>query len=149
MWKITICILTFFLFFSIANVTKASNIAIENILDLNFWFEDRQLNLKEINSYNFESQEKNQMLNEFKRSDRLLRQEVTRLYRNEKINRNEMNWIISRYNKFIYYINRYFFYEYLKERADYSELSIASDRNFKYARTFFEQTKSLIIKTRK
>ncbi len=149
MWKITLCIVTFFMFFSIANITKVSSASIESILDLNFWFEDRQLNLDEINYYSYNSSYKNQMLNNFTRADKLLRQELTRLYRNWEINYNQMNWVISRYNKFIYHINRYFYYEYLKENYNYSELSIASNRNFKFARTYFNQTKNIINESRR
>jgi len=73
-----------------------------------------------------------------------MRWEITRLYRNEDIDYNKMNWIISNYNKFIYHINKYFYYEYLSEISNYSEISIASDRNFEFARWYFQKTKNII-----
>lgn len=144
MRKITAIILTFFVFFSIANNTYANDLSIEKILDLNYWLETKKLNLKDINRYTFKDYSKTQMLNNFVYLDWLLRSEVTRLYRNQELSYNKMNWVVRSYNNFIYYINRYFYYEYLAENSNYKELSTASDRNFELARWYFKKTKNII-----
>lgn len=146
MRKITAIILSFFIFFSIANNTYANNLSIEKVLDLNYHLEDKKLNLKTINRYQFNSYSKTKMLNDFIYLDWLLRWEVTRLYRNDKLSYNKMNWVVTSYNRFIYHINRYFYYEYLGERSNYKELLTASNRNFELARWYFQKTKNIITR---
>lgn len=149
MWKITSIILSFFLFFSIANSTSANEWYIEKLLDLTYWIEERKLNFRQIDNINFSSAENRIIYNNFKYADSLLKWEINRLYRNWKIDYYTMNWIINNHDLFIFHINRYFLYTSMKERSNYKELDSAIMRNYELSRSYFLRTKTLVLNSNK
>ncbi len=139
-------ILSIFTFFSISNITSANKEwYIEKILDLNYWIEEYKIQINDIDYIYFYDEESQKLYDNFRSADKLLKDEIIRLYRDWKIDYYKMNWITQNYNLFIYHTNKMFKYISLKEvRSNLKELDIAILKNYENSRSYYYKTKLMI-----
>ena len=120
MKKIITIIITLTIFFSTINISFAERTYnewyIEQLLDLNIWIEEYDLTLAHITQIYFSDVNTQNLFEEFKRTSYLLNEEIIKSYREWKFDYYQVNWIISNQKKFIYHINRLFYYISIKEQ---------------------------------
>lgn len=146
MKKLLISILSIFIFFSIANKSIAEEWYIEKILDLNYWIEDYKLNLPNIEYRYFYNKNILKAYNSFKKTDKLLKDEIIKKYRNNEIDYYKMNWIVLNYNNFVYHTNKFFKYLSIKEiQPNSKEVNQAILNNYELSRNYYKRTKYLIL----
>ena len=137
-------IITLICFFSIANNTFASEWYIEQLLDLNYWIEEYDLELANLDYIYFTDEITNEMFTEFRKINELLKWEIISKYRSNEFDFYKTNGIISSHKKFVYYTNRLFYYISLKEqRQDYKELDDAILKTYKNVRIYYRKVKNL------
>lgn len=143
MKKIITSIITFTIIFSSLSSTFAEEWYIERLLDLNYWVEKATINLSELNYYKFEKTSYIRVYNEFKTIDKILRSEFIKKYENWEYDYYQINWIITNYNNFIYYLNKFFYYLKLKEKGyKYTELDSAIINSHTNMRRFYRHVKN-------
>lgn len=143
MKKIISFIITFSIFFSSLNITFAEEWFIEKLLDINYWVEEYNLNLSNLNYVSYNNSKYNNIYNELKTADSILRSEFMRKYRNWEYEYYQTNWIITNYNNFIYYTNKYLYYKKISESAnDYTELDTAIIRSYRNMRSSYIKVKN-------
>jgi hypothetical protein len=145
MKKIILLIISTTLFFSTINnafATKTySEWYIEKFLDLNIWIEEYDLNLAHIEEIYFRDYNSQMLFEEFKRTSNLLNDEWDFEYY-------QVNWIISNQKKFIYHINRLFYYISFKESNPYyNQTDDLILEHYSVARTYYKRVQALIYKT--
>lgn len=145
--KITSIIIALILFFSSANFSFAEEWYIERLFDLNFWIEEYKLDLAEINYINFNENKYNNIYNELKTVDAILRNEIMKNYRNWEYKYYQTNWIVKNYNNYIYHINKYFLFIKLKEQnPNLRELDSAILKSYTNLKNSYIRIKNLIKK---
>ena len=139
--KIIIALITFF---STINTTFASEWYIEQILDLNYWIEEYNLELSDLDNISFRDQTTNEMFEEFKRMNTLLKGEIIYKYRNNEFDFYQTSWIVSSHKKFVYNTNKLFYYISLKEEGyNYWELDTAILKSYRKIRIYYRKVKNL------
>lgn len=143
MKKIIIFIISFTIFLSSQSNTFAEEWYIERLLDLNYWVEELTLGLSELEYVQFNTAQYDNMYNELKNADWLLRTEFMKKYRNWEYTYSQINWIITNYNNFIYYTNKFFYYLKLKESGySYTELDSAMIKSFTNMRNSYRHVQN-------
>lgn len=147
MKKFSTIIITLICFFSIVNKSFAWEWYIEELLDINYWIEEYELELQNLEFIYFLDENKNIMFNEFNKINELLKKEIITKYKNKKFNYYQTKWIIWSYKKFIYYTNRLFYYISLKEKKyNYNELDESILKTYLNVRIYYKKTESLIYR---
>ena len=147
MKKFSTIIITLICFFSIVNKSFAWEWYIEELLDINYWIEEYELELQNLEFIYFLDENKNIMFNEFNKINELLKKEIIKKYKNKKFNYYQTKWIIWSYKKFIYYTNRLFYYISLKEKKyNYNELDESILKTYLNVRIYYKKTESLIYR---
>jgi hypothetical protein len=145
MRKIILFIITLTIIFSSLSNTFAKEWTLERVLDLNYWVEEFKLNLSNIDYVRFNSSKYNNMYNELIKIDSTLRTEFMKKYRNWEYEYYQINWIITNYNNFVYYINKFFFYTKIKEsNSRYVELDTAIINSFRNMRISYNKVKNIV-----
>ena len=145
MHKIITAIITTLVIFSSISTTNAEDSYIERLLDLNYWVEQYNLDLSEIKYISFNNDKYNRIYNELKMVDSILKKEIMKNYRNWDYTYYQANWIVTNYNNFVYYTNKFFFYLKLKEQNNnYKEVDTAIIRNYTNMRTSYNTMKNII-----
>ncbi|MFK7780072.1 MAG: hypothetical protein QM490_02895 [Candidatus Gracilibacteria bacterium] len=144
MRKIITYIIAFIIFFSSLSITFAEEGYIEKLLDLNFGVEEYNLNLSSIDYIHFNNPQYNHIYNELKTIDSILREEFMKKYRSGEYEYYQTNGIITNYNNFVYYINRFFFYLKIKEGNSFIELDTAIIRNYRNMRSSYTKVKNIV-----
>lgn len=143
--KITTFIITMIIFFSSIYITNAEEWYIEKLLDINYWVEKYELDLAEIDYYNFKSDKYNYIYKELKRIDSILKEDIIKKYRSWEYNYYQVNWIIKNYNDFIYHNNMFFYYIKLKEQNNnYKELDSAIIKSYTNLRNSYKKIINII-----
>ncbi len=144
MKKIIIFIITLSLFFSSLSNTFAEEWYIEKILDLNYYSEEYELNLKSIDYIYFNNLKSYNMYKNIKNIDSKFKKLLINQYRQWELEYYQINWIITNYNNFIYYTNKFFYYLKLKEQNyNYVELDKAIINSSKNMRNSFIHIKNI------
>ena len=90
------------------------------------------------------------MFEDFKETDRLLKDKIISKYRVWDFSYYRVNDIISNYKNFVYYTNKLFYYVSLKEsNPSFKEVDIAILKNYRKMRTYYEKIKILISRNEK
>lgn len=145
MKKITSFIITLIVFFSSLSISFAEEWYIERLLDLNYWVEQYNINLSSINYIHFNDAKYNNIYNELKTIDSILRNEFMKKYRNWEYKYYQTNWIIKNYNYFVYYTNKFFFYLKMKEsNKNYKELDTAIINSYRNMRSSYTKVKNIV-----
>ena len=145
MKKIILSIITFCFIFSSLSITFAEEWYIERLLDINYWVEQYNLKLSNIYYIHFNDEKYNRIYNELKTIDSILRNEFMKKYRNWEYKYYQTNWIITNYNNFIYYTNKFFYFLKLKEQnSNYKELDPAIISSYKNIRSSYIKVKDII-----
>jgi len=145
MKKITTSIIMLTIFFSSFSVSFAEEWYIEKILDLNFWVEEKKLDLSEINNIYFKTSKYTYTYEQLKIADSTLRKGFMEKYRNWDFEYYQTNWIVTNYNNFIYYTNKFFFYLKIKEQNNnFVELDTAIINSYTNMRSSYRKVKELI-----
>lgn len=153
MKKFISIIITLTVFFSTINITFAEKMYsewyIERILDLNVWIEEYDLALAHIDQMYFRDYNTQMLFEEYKNASLLLNQEIIRKYREWEFEYYQINWIISNQKKFIYHINKLFYYISIKEQnPNYIETDSIILEHYNISRTYYKRTQSLVNKNR-
>ena len=98
------------LIFTSLSSTFAKEWYLEILLDLNYWIEQKNLDLENINYIYFNNNKYNRIYNELKTVDSLLKESFIKQYREWKLKYYQINWIVSNYNNFIYHTNQFLFF---------------------------------------
>lgn len=150
MKKFYLIILSIFLFFSTLNANAKQEDLIEQMLNLNFWSQVFELNLKQLNNYNFKDVRLKKLYNTLKSYDRSIRKSVIKAYQNDDYDYYTINWIIKNYTQFISYTNDFFYYISLTDKdkslLNDTEIQNAILYTFKNSNEYYKKVKRLIIK---
>lgn len=145
MKKLIYTILTTFLFFSIVNISVASEWYMEKILDMAYWVEELKLKIYNLDPVYFTDQNSQNLYNNFRAADNTMREQIWTLYKAGQFDYYRMNGIIDEYNLFLYHTNRMFYYLSLKARIYDKQLDNAIANNYELSRSHYERVKFLLI----
>lgn len=115
--KILSSIISFFLIFSIVNIPFTNADFMEDMLEMDTELIKVEFNFYEIKKQNLRNKQNQEKLNKLIIWSQNVRFLVLRQYKNSKFWYYQMNWIVNKYNNFIYYSNKYF--EALKTQEIY------------------------------
>jgi len=142
--KIIKTIITLSIILSSLSTTFAEEWYLEKLLDLNYWVEQYNLNLSNINYIYFWDDKYNRIYNELKTVDSLLKNGFMKQYRNWDFEYYQINWIIINYNNFIYHTNQFLFFIKLKEQNNnYVELDSAIINSSKNMKSSYNKVKNI------
>lgn len=144
MKKTLAIIITFFAFFSISNAQVKNNWLIDQLMDFPFWVEEFKLKVNDLEYVHFYDQDSQNLYNNFRFSDEVLKDELMRQYREWNIEYYRMNWIINDYNLYVYHANKMFSYISQKEFRYDSQLDSIILNHYTLARTHYDRAKHLI-----
>lgn len=145
MKKIILPIITLTIIFSSLSNTFAKEWTLERLLDLNYWVEKYNLSLSQIDYIRFNDSKYNNMYNELIEIDSTLRNEFMKKYRNWEYEYYQMNWIVTNYKNFVYYVNKYFLYIRMKEINNrYMELDTAILNSYRNMRSSYNKVKNIV-----
>ncbi len=145
MKKIILAIILFTFFFTNFYITFAEEWYIEKLLDLNYWVEQKKLDLSKIDYISFQSSKYNYIYEQIIISDSTLREWFMKKYRNWDFEYYQTNWIITNYNNFVYYTNQFFFYLKIKEQNNnFVELDTAIINSYTNMRSSYRKVKNII-----
>jgi hypothetical protein len=145
MKKIILFIITLSFIFSSLSNTFAEEWYIERLLDLNYWIEQYDIELSNINYIHFNDEKYNRIYNELKTVDSILKNEFMKKYRSWEYWNYQTNWIIKNYNNFIYYTNKFFYFLKLKEQnPNYKEVDTAIMSSYKNMKSYYNNFKNIV-----
>lgn len=105
---------------SFSSVTSAFDIQnegfIERTLQLRTWVEWYNIELAQIDDFQFISPVVADVYSEFKMADRILRDEIMKQYAAGDLEYYQVNGMIENHSKFIYHTNKLFYYVSMKEK---------------------------------
>ena len=93
--KIINSIIALTIIFSSISITFAEEWYIEKLLDLNYWVEEYDLNLSEINYISFNNSKYSKIYSELNRIDNILKDSFMNSYRKWEYSYYKINWIVS------------------------------------------------------
>lgn len=144
MKKIITFIITLSVILSSLSTTFAEEWYIERLLDLNYWVEQYNLDLSNIDYIYFNDDKYNRIYRELKTVDSILKKWFMKNYRNWKLEYYQISWIVTNYNNFIYHTNQFFFFLKLKEqRPYYTELDSAIINSSRNMRSSYNKVKNI------
>ena len=144
MKKIITFIITISIIFSSLNNTFATNISIEELLNINNIEEENKLNFQEIKYINFQNQKYNNLYIRLKQIDKILKKWFIKNYNNWIYDYYQINWLINSYNNFIYYTNELLFFIKLKEENNnFWEIDIAIHKSIINMKSNYLKVKNL------
>lgn len=146
--KLTTIILTIFFVFSIKN-TYASQ-SLEEILNLDIWPINYELNLETLNEYTFKSKSLDSKYQALKKIDSSLRKLIIQKYAKNEFSENKTNSLVKNYGNFIYYTNEFFYFlkqidnnPSLKNNIEIQDWVLKSYKNMKnYYKIIFNTIKN-------
>lgn len=145
MKKLLLPIISIFAFFSIVNISLAEETYLDEILDLQYWIEEYNLNLSNIEYIYFSDDSKREIYQSYKNTDSILKELFMDYYRAWEIDYYSMNWIITNYNLFVYHTNKFLYYLSLQEKSgDYIDFDSAISRNYSLSRSHYNKVKELL-----
>ncbi|NVP17610.1 hypothetical protein HUU51_02730 [Candidatus Gracilibacteria bacterium] len=152
MKKLVYLIIAIFTFFSINNYSNANYYGNENIegyleqiLDLSYGIEEYKFEINEIRNIYFINNNSQNLYNNFRSAERLLKNEFLRKYKNNEIDYYTMNGIVDNFNLFVYHSNKMFEYLSVKEKNNsFKELDNAIFKNYQNSRSYLGKTKNLL-----
>jgi len=134
-----------YLLLSSMSSTFAEEWYLETLLDLNYWVEEHNIEISELDYIYFNNDLYNQVYNEVQNIDRVLKNEFINKYRNWEYEYYQVNWIIQNYKNFIYHTNKFFFYLQIEENhSNYKELDTAILRSYRNMRSSYRKVKNII-----
>lgn len=111
-------IILFISFISTSNNVFAEWL-LDDILDISYWTETTRLDNINIDNYNFIDYNTRNQYNKTIEVNKLIKDRILVLYKDNKYSRTKVWAIIDNYETFIYYTNQLFYSMYLKERYWY------------------------------
>ena len=145
MKKIITSIITFSIILSSLSTTFASESYIEELLDLNYWVEEFNINLSDIDFIRFNNPKYAIMYRNFNDVNNGLKNWLMSQYRNWDYEFYQMSWIVTNYNNFIYHTNKYFLYLKLKEiNNNYWEVDTAIINSYRNMRSSYTNMKNIV-----
>ena len=147
MKKILFSFLTSFFIIFISTNTYASEWYIENLLDLNIWIEEYDLELSYIDKIYFINSNTKEIFDNFKVANRLLKDEIIKKYRAWEFDYYQVKWIITNQKMFVFHINRLSHYLSIKEQNHrYLDVDNFILKNYSNARIYYKRVKYLVNK---
>ena len=145
MKKIINIIIAISLLLSSLSTTFASQWYLETLLDLNYWIEEHNLELAELDNIYFKNKLFNKVHNKLKKADKILKREIIQKYRNWEYEYYQVNWIVKNYKNFIYHANQFFYYLKIEEQhPNYRDLDTAILRSYRNMNSNYRKVKNLI-----
>ena len=144
--KIFLCFSCICAWLFLTNSTfAANNGALSDVLDLTYGIEKAQLNLSTIKPVSFKSDTYKQMYAHTIEIDTQLRNIFIKKYQDDSFDYYQTSWIITNYNNFIYFTNKYFQYLSLKEKKptikEYDDLIM---ENYRQMRISYNRVQYLV-----
>lgn len=147
--KKTICIITFFIIFSIAPSLYAERWYIEELLELPTWPEAFDINIQTLPTYTFKNKKTQNLFNSYKNISVVLKNEFLFQYENETISQYMMRDLIRNYNLFIYHTNKMFYYISLKDKDPWlDDVIYPISKNYSLSRIHYNKIKNIINNNR-
>lgn len=146
MKKITACIIFLFSVFSIISPTFANDESVfEQLLDLNYWIEDFDLELARLDDISFRDQNLQQMHSDFQKSNRQIKDEIIQYYRDGRFTEYQTQWIVRAHKNFVHYTNQTFLHmRYREINPDYADVNGNILKNYTKARSSYNKIKQVI-----
>ena len=118
---------------------------IERTLQLRTWVEWFNIERAQIDDFNFISPTINSVYTEFKRADRILRDEIMKQYAEWNLEYYQINWMIKNHGKFVYHTNKLFMYLSMKEKwqISWKEADNAIANSYIQLRSYYARLKAL------
>ena len=147
MKKITLCIIISLISFSSISHSFAmwEEGFIEQLLEIRTWVEAFEIERAQIDNFVFISPTIESVYTEFKKADRLLRNEIITQYNQWNLEYNQVNGMITNHWKFVYHTNKLFMYLSMKERwqASGKEVDNAIANSYIQLRSHYARLKIL------
>ena len=118
---------------------------IERTLQLRTWVEWFNIERAQIDEFQFINPVIWDVYTEFKRADRILRDEMMKQYAEWNLEYNQINWMITNHRKFVYHTNKLFMYLSMKEKwqASGKEVDNAIANSYIQLRSYYARLKTL------
>lgn len=147
MKKWIIGIIVLFSFFSIANAADQTEGLLERLLDINYGPEHYEIELSSLDMIYFSDQNTNRQFQEINQVNETLKDQLMLQYRAWNLDHNRMSAIVSVHQKFIYHLNKFFYFLSLKEKGyNYKELDTSILKNYKLVRVYYKKIKYFTLK---
>ena len=135
-----------FIFSIVAPTFAEQKWYIEQLLDLNYWIETFNINLASIDKYNFNNSRTRYIYTTFKSTSEDLKNEILKQYRKWNLDYYRTKWIITNYKNFIYYSNKYFYFQKQKEYYNSKTIDNAILKNVISLKSYYMRIKFLVNK---
>jgi hypothetical protein len=120
---------------------------IDQLLDLNYWIEEYDLELEYIDYIYFSNPQTQAIFENFKEVNRILKDEIIRKYRAWEFEYYQTKWIITNQKMFVYHTNKFFHYLSIKEQnPEYIETDNFILKNYSNMRIYYNRLRHLVNK---
>ena len=107
--------------------------------------EKYDLELANMDTMYFKNPQTQELHNEFKRVNRILKSQIISKYRSWEFNYYQTKWIITNHKNFVYYVNELFYYMSMKETTRYyTEIDDAILKSYEKIRSNYRRVKILV-----
>ena len=146
MKKIITSIIILSSIFSIQTPTFASSEPIfERLLDINYWVEEFDLQLAQLDEMYFYDQNLNTMHREFQQANENIKKEIIMYYRQGRFTYYQTQWIVRAQKNFVHYVNQIFTHMKYKELDPYyADVDGHILDNYRKARSSYNKIKQII-----
>lgn len=108
MKKIISLIIVLFSIFSIGKINFVNADFMEDLLNLETWLDEIKFDFYTLKNPNLKNSENQEQFNKLNKVNILIKNAVIKQYKNKKFWYYQTQWLITNYNYFIYYSNKYF-----------------------------------------
>ena len=145
MKNILVYILAIFSLLSISNNSFASEWYVEQLLDINIWIEEYDLELANMDIMYFRDYRMQEKFHDFQEINQILKSEIINKYRTWDFDYYQTKWIITNHKNFVYYVNELFYYISIKETSPYyKEVDDAILKSYEKVRSNYRRVKILV-----
>ena len=148
MKKIISSIIILIASFSITNNAFAMQ-SIDELLEIPSGIEAFEIQLQRLDAHNFQTQGIQNVYDTFQSTNKVLRSELIRKYRDGEFEYYQMQGIIKNYSGFIYHTNKLFQYLAIKDSGILGkEVDTAILRSYQNVRIYYTRMKNIISRNR-
>lgn len=144
--KKSLLTITFVLLFSTSFFqVNAEEWYIETLLDLNYWIEEYDLELEQIDYVYFSNSTTRQIFQNFEIANTLLKNEIINKYRSEEFDYYQTKAIIKSQKMFVYHVNRLSYYLSVKEQnPSFVDTDTFILKHYSNARLFYKKVRHYV-----